>query len=61
MLDNNKEGVMSDDADNAFRNLACGNLKQLPKRLKLAIRNEIHQVIFKYIIAAGNIENPLIN
>ena len=38
---------MSNDADNAFRNLACANLKQLPKRLKLAIQNEIHQVIFK--------------
>ena len=52
---------MSNDPDNTLGNLVHTNLKQLPKRLKLAYQNEIHQVMFKYMIAAENIKNPLAN
>ena len=54
VLDSKQKGVMSNDPDNTLGNLVRANLKQLPKRLKLACQNEIHQVMFKYMIAAEN-------
>ena len=37
------------------------DLKQLPKRMKIACQNEIQQVMLKYMKAVKNIENSLIN
>ena len=52
---------MSNDANNAFGSLVRTNMKQLPKRPKLACQNEIYQVMVKYMTASENIEKPLIN
>ena len=41
-------------ADQAFGNLVSSNLSQLPKRLKLSCQNEIHSVMFKYLMEAEN-------
>ena len=59
----NKEETKVGNADVAFGNLVTSNLAQLPKRIKLSCQNEIHQVMFKYMMAAENItvnqEQPL--
>ena len=55
------DGISSNNADNAFGNLVSSNLSQLPKRLKLACQNEMHNIMFKYMMAAENENSPQAN